>query len=150
MVVLRILGVAFLAVCAFAGAFLLAYAAILGGWIVYADYSGALGSTNGSEVAIAALWAPVGALVAALLAAGSVIRMRVGSQPQPAVASRATIPVAQVEGPDLELERRLGEHAALLKQLQAISMGGSEGPQTPRAISRKQPAPVDQDQRRVA
>ncbi len=149
MVALRFLGIAFLALCAFAGAFLLAFAAILCGWIVYADYSGALGSTDGSEAAFALFWAPLGALLAGLLAAGSVFRMRGARTLQKGAAIGGAGPAPPEENADSDLARRLGEHADLLKQLQAITAEASQAPRGA-ASTRQKLIQVQQEHRRVA
>ena len=121
MFALRFLGVFVLALCAFAGAFLLAYAAILCGWIVYADYSGTLGGADGIASAVAFRWAPVGGVLAGLVCAASLLRLGMRNkvpatprQPEATAAGTASLP-------DADIDARLAEHGALLRELQAMT-----------------------------
>lgn len=123
MVVLRVVGVLLLSICAFWSAFLLAYAGILVGWIVYADYSGALGGADGSARTVALFWAPLGAFIAGLLSAGSFAR--IGLRRAAAWKGKATPSgVAETPADDTQpdIERRFSEHSALLQELQSLTL----------------------------
>lgn len=137
---LRFLGVLILALCAFAGAFLLAYAAILCGWIVYADYSGALGGADGSASAVAFRWAPIGGVLAGALCAASLLRLGIRAKREPAPTSVAAEPATIGAAPEMDIDKRLAEHGALLRELQALTRSHAltvveSGPQSGRSGS---------------
>ena len=150
MLALRFLGVLVLAVCTFAGAFCLAYAAILCGWIVYADYAGALGSTDGGAAAVAFFWAPLAALGAASLSAGCLVRLNLSQMRRKGHRAPEMFKPAPPDEIEPEIDRRLGEHAALLKQLQALANPIPDAHRPAGAINRAPHFHSEQDQRRVA
>lgn len=118
---LRFFGVLVLALCAFAGAFLLAYAAILCGWIVYADYSGALGGADGSASAVAFRWAPIGGVLAGALCAASLLRLGIPARNGPKRKISDAKPATLEATPETDIDKRLAEHGALLRELHALT-----------------------------
>ena len=137
---LRFLGVLVLALCVFAGAFLLAYAAILCGWIVYADYSGALGGADGSASAVAFRWAPIGGVLAGAVCAASLLRLGIRARGGPEHKALGAAPATLEAAPETDIDKRLAEHGALLRELQALTRSHAltvveSGPQSGRSGS---------------